>query len=458
MENKKQQREVFSSKLGIIAAAAGSAIGLGNIWKFPYITGIYGGAAFIFVYLICIVLIGMPVMLSEFLIGRRAKKNAVASFEELAPRTPWFLTGGFGVLTGFIILSFYGVVAGWTLHYVYTAVINGFKGQSPEQLNNMFGSLVTNPWQPVMWQVIFMILTAVVILGGVKDGIEKYAKILMPLLLVIIIILDIRAITLPGAGEGLAFLFKPDFSKINGEAVMAALGHAFFTLSIGMAAMITYGSYIGKKENLGVTTLQVSLADTFIALLSGLAIFPAVFAFGVKPNVGPGLVFVTLPNVFNMMPGGYIFSILFFVLLAVAALTSSISLLEVVVAYFDESLNMSRKKATITAAGIITILGAFESLTYSVVKFNLPLFKGGEWHTLAFLDWMIELSDLMLPIGGFFIALFVGYVMKNNDVKNELNNDGKLELWWYGTFRVLIKVLAPIAILITFINMTFGIL
>jgi NSS family neurotransmitter:Na+ symporter len=456
MEKNNGQREVFSSKFAIIAAAAGSAIGLGNIWKFPYITGIYGGAAFILVYLVCIVLIGLPVMLAEFVIGRRARKNAVASFQELAPNTPWYLTGGFGVLTGYIILSFYGVIAGWTLHYVFLAVINGFKNQSSEQLNNIFTSLITNPWQPVLWQVIFMILTAGVILGGIKDGIEKYAKILMPLLLVIIIILDMRAITLPGAKEGLEFLFKPDFSKLDATAVMSALGHAFFSLSIGMSAMVTYGSYIGKKENLGITTIQVTLADTAIALLAGLAIFPAVFAFGVEPSAGPGLVFLTLPNVFNQMPGGYFFGILFFVLLAVAALTSSISLLEVVVAYFNENLKMSRKKATLVATVSITLLGAFESLTYSVIKLNLPLFKGGEWHSFALLDWMIEMSDLMLPIGGFFIAIFVGFVMKDKDVKDEISNSSEIEVPWYSAFKVLVRWVAPCAIVMTFVNMVFG--
>ena len=456
MEKNNGQREVFSSKFAVIAAAAGSAIGLGNIWKFPYITGIYGGAAFILVYLICIVLIGLPVMLAEFVIGRRARKNAVASFQELSPNTPWYLTGAFGLVTGYIILSFYGVIAGWTLHYVFLAITNGFKNQSPEQLNNIFTTLITNPWQPVAWQLIFMVLTAGVILGGVKDGIEKYAKILMPLLLIIIIILDIRAVTLPGAKEGLEFLFKPDFSKLNATAIMSALGHAFFSLSLGMAAMVTYGSYIGKKENLGITTLQVTLADTVIALLAGLAIFPAVFAFGVEPTSGPGLVFLTLPNVFNKMPAGYFFGILFFVLLAVAALTSSISLLEVVVAYFNENLKMSRKKATLVAASTIALLGAFESLTYSVIKLDLPLFKGGKWHSFALLDWMIEISDLMLPIGGFFIAIFVGFVMKDNDVKDEISNSGEIEVAWYSAFKVFIRWVAPVAIIVTFINMIFG--
>lgn len=457
MENKNlQQRDGFSSKIGIIAAAAGSAIGLGNIWKFPYITGRYGGAAFILVYLFCIALIGLPVMLQEFTIGRRAQANAISSFKKLKPNTPWFLTGWLGFASAFVILSFYGVVAGWTLAYIFSAITNSFAGQGPEELGSMFGALVSNPWKPILFQVIFMMLTAGVILGGVKNGIEKYSKILMPLLLVIILILDIRAVTLPGSGAGLAFLFQPDFAKLDASAVMSALGHAFFSLSLGMGTMITYGSYIGKKENLGVTALQVTIADTAIALLAGLAIFPAVFAFGVEPSAGPGLVFITLPNVFNQMPGGYIFAIMFFILLAVAALTSSISILEVVVAYFVEDKGWDRKKATVIATALITVLGAFESLTNGPVNFKLPLLKGGVVNIFGFFDWMIELSDLMLPIGGFFISLFVGFIMSKKDVDDEITNGGELTHAWSGIFEILTRYVAPILIFVTFLNLIFG--
>jgi NSS family neurotransmitter:Na+ symporter len=342
VNNSLPERDGFASKFGIIAAAAGSAIGLGNIWKFPYITGIYGGAAFIIVYLICIAIIGAPVMLSEFTIGRRAQKNAIGSFKKLAPGKPWFIAGWMGFLAAFAILSFYGVVAGWALDYIVKAVTNSFAGSDPEAIAGIFTGLISQTWTPIFWQVVFMALTAGVVLGGIKDGIEKYTKILMPMLLVIIVILDIRAVTLPGAGEGVAFLFKPNWSLITSEAILSALGHAFFSLSLGMGTMITYGSYIGKKENLGEVALQVTLADTAIALLAGLAMFPAVFAYGIEPSAGPGLVFITLPNVFQQMPGGYIFQILFFVLLSVAALTSSVSILEVVVAYFHEDKNVSR--------------------------------------------------------------------------------------------------------------------
>jgi len=260
-----QPRDHFATKIGIVAAAAGSAIGLGNIWKFPYITGVYGGGAFLVVYLICIAMIGLPVMLSEFTIGRRADRAAIGAFKKLAPGTPWFLTGWMGVVSAFSILSFYSVVAGWTLDYIVKSVMNAFVGKTPDEVGSIFGGLISATARPLFWHVVFMALCAMIIMGGVKQGIEKYSKILMPLLLIIIIILDIRALTLPGAMEGIDFLFKPDFSKLTAEGILVALGHAFFSLSLGMGTMITYGSYIEKKENLGTTTLQVSIADTVIA-------------------------------------------------------------------------------------------------------------------------------------------------------------------------------------------------
>jgi NSS family neurotransmitter:Na+ symporter len=452
MDNNNVQRDGFSSKLGIIAAAAGSAIGLGNIWKFPYITGIYGGAAFILVYLVCIALIGLPVMLSEFTIGRRAQANAVGSFKKLAPGTPWFLTGWMGFVAAFSILSFYGVVAGWTLDYVVKAITGAYVGMEPDAIGGLFGALISSPVATVGWQLLFMAVTAGVVMGGVKDGIEKYSKILMPLLLVIILILDIRAVTLPGAGEGVNFLFKPDFSALNAEAVLVALGHAFFSLSLGMGTMITYGSYIGKKENLGETALQVTIADTVIALAAGLAIFPAVFAFGVEPSAGPGLVFITLPNVFNQMAGGMIWGILFFSLLAIAALTSAISILEVVVAYLAEETSMSRKKATIVAASAITFVGVLAGLSYTPVLsgFTIPLPGFG---SLGIFDWLDMLSaNYLLPLGALFISLFVGWKMVRKDIEEEVSNNGTVKIGWIGVFLIFAKVVAPIAIAIVFLN------
>lgn len=446
MENNNLQRDTFSSKFGIIAAAAGSAIGLGNIWKFPYVTGIYGGSAFIIVYLLCIAVIGFPVMYSEFIIGRKGQRNAIGAFKKIAPGTPWFLTGWMGVASAFMILSFYGVVAGWTLDYIVKSVGNKFVGMTPDAIGGVFGGFISGTWMPLMWQVIFMVITGWIVIAGVKDGIEKYAKFLMPLLLVLIIILDIRAVTLPGAGAGLSFLFKPDFSKITGESILVALGHAFFSLSLGMGTMITYGSYISKKENLGTTAIQVTIADTLIALLAGLAIFPAVFAFGIEPGVGPGLVFVTLPNVFQMMPGGYIFSILFFVLLAVAALTSSISILEVVVAYFVEDLRLSRKKATAIATVAITLVGVLCSLSMGVMSdvkfFGLNFFDLMDWTS----------ANLLLPVGGLLITAFVAWYMGKENAKQEASNEGEIEIPYFGLFIFLAKFIAPIAIAIVFLN------
>src|SRR6056297_1828575 len=446
MNNSLPERDGFASKFGIIAAAAGSAIGLGNIWKFPYITGIYGGAAFIIVYLACIAIIGTPVMLSEFTIGRRAQKNAIGSFKKLSPNTPWFITGWMGFLAAFSILSFYGVVAGWTLDYIVKAATNSFAGADADAIAGMFGGLISQTWTPIFWQVVFMALTAGVVLGGIKKGIEKYAKILMPLLLVIIIILDIRAVTLKGAMEGLSFLFKPDFSELTGVSVLEALGQAFFSLSLGMGAIITYGSYVNKHDNLSNTAGEVTIADTLIAILAGIAIFPAVFALGIDHDQGPGLVFVTLPEVFQAMPGGFIFSVLFFTLLVVAAITSSISLLEVVVAYFVEEQKMIRRDATIIATALISIFGMICSLSLSSsVKI--------EFFGKNFFDWLeFVSSNILLPLGGLCIALFVGWKLGKQKVLKELSNEYTINAPFYHVFIFLVKYIAPIAIAIVFLN------
>jgi NSS family neurotransmitter:Na+ symporter len=456
MNNNLPERDGFASKIGIIAAAAGSAIGLGNIWKFPYITGIYGGAAFIIVYLICIALIGTPVMLSEFTIGRKAQKNAIGSFKKIKPNTYWFITGWFGFLAAFTILSFYGVVGGWALDYIVKAITNAFAGKDATAIEGLFGGLISSPIKPLIWQVVFMGLTAGILFGGIKDGIEKYAKILMLMLLVLILILDVRAVTLPGSSEGLEFLFSPNWSKISGEAVLSALGHAFFSLSLGMGTMITYGSYIGKKEALGETAVQVTIADTVIALLAGLAIFPAVFAFGIEPSAGPGLVFITLPRVFMEMPGGYIFSIMFFILLSVGALTSSISILEVVVAYLAEEREMPRNKAIILAATYITALGMRASLSMGpLASFKIPLPGFG---SVGVFDWLDLLSaNYLLPLGGLFISIFVGWVMPREDVHEEVSNEGDLKVSYFSLFMIAAKVIAPIGIIIVILN-NFGLL
>lgn len=440
-----EKREGFSSKFGILAAAIGSAVGLGNIWRFPYVTGKYGGGAFLIIYLGIVAIIGLPLMLSEFVIGREAKLDAIGSFKKLDSKRPFYISGVLGVLSAFFILSYYGVVAGWTLEYVFSSITNKFAGQSSEAIANMFGTFIKHPYRPIIWQIIFMGVTGLVVSTGIEKGIEKVSKIMVPLLLVLIIVLDIRAISLPNSMEGLKFLFKPDFSIIDRRVVLAALGHAFYSLSLGMGIMITYGSYIGDKENLGKTALQISIADTLIALLAGVAIFPAVFAYGLDPAEGPGLVFTTLPNVFNQMPGGYFFSIMFFSLLALAALTSTISLLEVVVAFLVDSLKMERKKASILSFTSITIIGFFASLA------NGPL-SGKVFFGKNFFDFLdTTTANYFLTTAALISVIFIGWFMNKDRVKAQLTSEGSFNVIYEKAFYTIIRYIAPIGILLVFL-------
>jgi NSS family neurotransmitter:Na+ symporter len=439
-------RDSFGSKFGVIAATAGSAIGLGNIWRFQYVAGENGGAAFLIIYLGFIVAIGIPVMLSEFTIGRSAQKNAYGSFKKLAPNRPWYLIGLMGVVAAFMILAFYTAVAGWTLEYIYQSVINGFAGKTSGELNSMFNSFTGGTWRPLIWFFVFMALTAFIIMAGVQKGIEKYTKILMPVLLVLLIALVIRSVTLPGAEKGINFLFKPDFSKITASTILEALGQAFFSLSIGMGTLITYGSYIPKKDNLGSTAFSVAFADTFIAILAGLAIFPAVFAFNINPSEGTGLVYITLPNIFQQMPGGYFFSLMFFLLLGVAALTSTISVLEVIVAFFVEELKLKRKNATILATSSVSVLGIMcvmsSGLMAGVKIFGLTVFD--------LLDFTS--ANILLPLGGLFIVLFVAWYMGKKEAKKELSNNGELKAGYVPLYMFIIKFIAPLAIAFIFLQ------
>lgn len=442
----KGNRDLFSSKFGVVAAAAGSAVGLGNIWKFPYIAGIYGGAAFLFVYLGFILAIGLPVMLSEIIIGRSSKRNAFGAFKVLAPGTPWRYIGILGVSAAFLILSFYGVVAGWSVHYIILSLQDGFSSKSPAEITSLFSDFTQSPIKPVLYQLIFMVLTMAIVVIGIKKGIEKYTKILMPVLVLILLVLCVRSVSLEGAKAGLEFLFKPDFSKLTGDGILSALGHAFFTLSLGMGTLITYGSYINNENNLVRTVINVTVADTVIAIMAGIAIFPAVFAFDIAPSEGPGLIFVTLPNVFHQMPGGFIFAILFFILLTVAALTSSISILEVVVAYFIEEFKLGRRVSTILATLLISILGILCSLSMGVLEpyklFGLNVFD--------LMDWIS--ANLLLPIGGLFIAIFIGWIYGRKKVKEEITKGGNLSGALLSVFMFLVKFIAPIAIAIVLLN------
>ncbi len=439
-------RDGFGSKLGIIAAAAGSAVGLGNIYRFPCELGNNGGGAFLLVYLLIVLCLGVPVMLSEFIIGRRAQKNPIGAFKMLRPRSGWSVIGYMGVLCAFIIMAFYSTVAGWTLEYIVKAVGNQFHGKELSVIEQEFADFHDMGWKNVLWQAVFIFLTGFVVFKGVADGIEKYAKILMPVLVAILVVLGIRAVTLPGAKEGLAFLFKPDFSKITGSVLISALGQAFFSLSMGMGVLITYGSYIQKDDNLTTTALSVTLSDTLIAVLAGVVIFPAAFSFGVQPTAGMGLVFNTLPMIFNQMAGGYFFCIIFFVLLAVAALTSTISLLEVIVAYFVEELRMSRRWATVIASLGCMAIGVFASLS---LKSDTGFTIAG----LSFFDSLDFISaKVLLPIGALFIVIFVGWVMGKKTFNEEITNNGKLKLSIKSVIFFIIRYLAPLAIAVIFIT------
>ena len=446
MAEEKKKRDGFGSKLGIIAAAAGSAIGLGNIYRFPCEVGNNGGAAFLLVYLIVVVFLGIPVMLSELVIGRRSQSNSVGAFKRLAPKTKWPIVGYLGVLCGFIIFAFYSTVSGWTLEYIVKSVTNSFQGKDLETITKEFEAFHDMGWRNVMWQGVFIFLTGFVVFKGVKNGIEKYAKILMPMLLVILVVLAVRSMTLPGAKEGLAFLFHPDFSKITGDVLISALGQGFFSLSLGMGVLITYGSYVKKEDNLTSTAFSVVLADTAIALLAGLVIFPAAFSFGVKPEAGMGLVFNTLPMLFNQMTGGFWFCLIFFVLLAIAALTSTISLLEVLVAYLTEELHLKRQSATIVACAGTLFLGVFASLS---LMSDTPFAIGGK-SVFDLMDFVS--SNILLPIGGVLIVIFVGWYFGKQKFFEEVTNEGKIKAALKKIIFFIVKYLAPVAIAIVFIS------
>ena len=397
------QREQWGSKLGFILAASGSAVGLGNIWKYPHMAGQNGGAAFTVVYLICILIVGLPILLGELAIGRNTQLSPVGAYERLAKKSNWRWVGFLGVASAFVILSFYGVVGGWTLRYTFYSISGGFESLSgnPDASGEVFNSFITNSINPILWQVLFMTICIGIIIKGVKSGIEMGAKIMMPLIIVILGVLVIKGLTLDGGSEGLIFLFKPKFSDLTPSSIVLALGHAFFTLSLGMGTMITYGSYLDMKQNLISAAIWVILLDTAIAMLAGTAIFTIVFAMGADPSAGAGLIFVVLPTIFPAIGGGLVWGTLFFFILFMAALTSAISILEVITAYFIDEKGWSRERATLSFGGVITIVGIFCSL--SLGNFNISSILD-----ISFFDFLDELSSkYMLPIGGALTAIFI---------------------------------------------------
>lgn len=447
--NNAPKREGFSTSLGVLAATLGSAVGLGNIWKFPSMTGQNGGAAFVFVYIICVLLVAVPVMIAEFIIGRKAQANNVGAFKKLEPdpRKPWYLTGVAGVVAAFLIMFFYTDVAGWVYAYAFKALTGTFANTDATQTADIFSNYVGSVAGPLAWQWIVLVTISVIIIAGVTKGIERMTKTLLPVLFVLLIICDIRALTLPGAMEGVSYLFKPDFAKITAPVILAALGLAFFKLSVGMGTMTTYGSYIGKGENMPANAFKVAAADTLVSLLAGLAIFPAVFAFGFEPDAGPSLLFITIPAVFQTMPFGGIFLTMFFVLAAIAATGAMISLLEVPVAYLTEEHNWSRVKATVLSAGLMGSVGVLATLSTSTLSETLIF--GKTWFDLF--DYLS--SNIFLPIGGIFICLFVGWKLGNVVIADEASNEGTLRNGAVlKVFTFAIRYVAPIAIVLVLLN------
>ena len=432
----------FASKLGLVAAAAGSAVGLGNIWRFPSQAADGGGALFIFLYIACILFFGIPLMMGEFIVGRSGRANASGSFLKLAPGTHWKWVGRLGIITAFLILGFYMVVCGWTMEYIMQSV----SGQlmATDSFSETFGNLLQNPTRQVVWMLLFTILTAFFILAGVKKGIEQSAKILMPVLFLILLVLGIRSITLPGSIEGLSFLFKPNMETVKSTIFLDAIGQAFFSLSIGMGCMTTYGSYFRDDSNLPKTAVQVSLLDTLVAVLAGIVIFPAAFALTQTPDTivstlvagGPGLLFITIPELFHHMPFSSLWSSLFFVLLGIAALTSTISLMEVVTTFLHEEFNMLRRNAVTLVAMGVAVLGVLSSM--SPRFFNI-------------LDYTT--AKILLPLSGLFISLFIGWYLDKKITVVQLTNDGTLSVSvrFIKLYIFILRYVAPVAIVGIFI-------
>jgi NSS family neurotransmitter:Na+ symporter len=444
-----QSREQWSSKIGFVLAAAGSAIGLGNIWRFPYVTGENGGAAFVIVYLACIALICLPYLLAELALGRHSQKNPVGAIKAVAGRTPWVIVGGLGILTGLFILSYYGVIAGWTFGYIFKNVV------SPD---TAFADFIATPGLVLPLFALFLGSTAAIVQGGVEDGIERAAKVLMPILLVLMLLVIVRGVTLEGASAGLSFYLNPDFSKIGSEAIVAALGQAFFSLSLGMGAMVTYGSYLPEKENLLSAGGYVALFDTGIALLAGLMIFPAVFALDGNPQAGPTLVFDVLPGLFQQMPLGTSVGMLFFLLLSVAALTSTVSLMEVVVSYCMDERHWSRSKSVAVVTGGAFAFGFPAALSQGVsptlTDMTWLVGEGGVLGATDFLGIMDTIwGNISLALGALLLCVFAGWVWGVADAAAEIRSGagtfapGAAQVW--GMF---IKYVCPLVILVVLLD------
>lgn len=436
----------WSSRMAFILAVTGSAVGLGNIWKFPYVAGANGGGAFVLVYLICVFVVGLPIMMSEVLIGRRGRRNPVATMtllgEEEGSSRKWRLVGVMGVVGGILILSYYSVIAGWSLSYIGRSVTGSFTGMDAAGISGLFGSMVGSWWTVAGWHTLFMMLTVFVVAKGVERGLERAVRFMVPGLLILMFVLLGYSMTTGYFQQGLAFLFRPDFAALTPNAVLAAMGQAFFSLSVGMGSVMAYGAYLPEDTSITNASATVVTADTFIALLAGLAIFPIVFANGLSPGAGPGLVFETLPLAFGNMTGGVVFATVFFTLLSFAAWTSAIGLMEPAVAWLVESFRVSRGAAAIIIGGVIWAVGFATVLSFNVLA-DVGFLAGTLFDNLDFLT-----SNIMLPLGGLLITVFAGWIMCANSTSEELGGANGL----YRVWRFLARFVAPVAVVLVFLN------
>ena len=444
-----EHRGSFGSKLGIVLATAGSAVGLGNVWRFPYMTGQNGGAAFLLLYIACILLLGVPGMISEFIVGRHAQTNAARAYNQLSGGRPWRYVGYLGILTSTIILGFYAVVAGWCLHYLYASIMGQLQGDA-NYVQEVFSTFSGDLWEPVLCGIFFILLTHLVVVRGIRKGIERASKWLMPILLVLLIILVVASCLLPGASAGIRFLLSPDFSKINSQVLLEALGQAFFSLSLGTACLCTYASYFTKETNLLHSAGQIAILDTMIAILSGLLIFPAAASVGISADSGPALIFITLPNVFLQAFGslpvvGYVVSIMFYALLVFAALTSTISMHEIGTAFFTEELHLRRRYS----AWIITVVAAVICLfcSWSVGAVDIQLMG------TSLMDFCDQLTaNFMLPLGGMLACLFVGWYIPKQVVFDEFTNEGSDNVRFYRFYLFAVRYVCPFCIILIFLH------
>ena len=446
-----ESRAGFGSKLGLILATAGSAVGLGNVWRFPYMTGTDGGAVFILIYFFCILFLGIPCMVSEFIIGRHGASNTARAYAKMAPKgSLWRWVGFLGVATGFLITGYYAVVAGWCLQYMYASAANQLQGDHAA-IASYFTDFSASAFLPVFWTAIILLFTHYVIIHGVRGGIEKASKMFMPTLFVLLLVIVVSSCMLPGAGKGISFLFNPDFSKLNSNVFLDALGQSFYSLSIAMGCICTYASYFSRQTNLLKSAVQISIIDSVVAILAGLMIFPAAFSVGVSPDSGPSLIFITLPHVFQQaflsVPVlGYVLSLLFYALLSLAAITSLISLHEVSTAFFYEELHITRKKAAAIVTGGTLTVGLFCSLSLGAMS-SLSIAGHSLFDVFDFVT-----GQIFLPIGGFLTCIFLGWVVPRNVVKDEFTNWGTTRGIFFGTYYFLIRFVCPLAILAIFLH------